>query len=434
MKIAVIGTGYVGLVSGVCLADFGHNVCCVDNNESKITTLIEGNIPIYEPGLKNLLKKNASAGRISFTTNLASAVSNSDAIFIAVGTPARRGDGYADLSYIYAAAKEIGALIEKYTVVITKSTVPVGTGDEIEKILLELCDKDKFSVVSNPEFLKEGAAIKDFQLPDRIIIGTQDDKAKSVLNKIYQPLIANETPILFTERKTSELIKYASNAFLATKITFINELADLCEKVGADVRSVSEGIGLDRRIGNKFLNAGPGYGGSCFPKDTLGLIKNAQDVNVNLDIVETVERVNRERKISMGQKIITACGDDVSNKKIALLGLSFKPDTDDMRDAPSLDIITALQNAGAHVTAYDPEAMTEASKLTSGVEFCNNELDCIKGANAIVLITEWNQFHAIDFTTIKDFLEEPVLVDLRNIYDPNHLKSLGYKYIGIGIG
>jgi UDPglucose 6-dehydrogenase len=434
MNIAIIGSGYVGLVSGACLANFGHNVICVDNNNKKITNLKKGIIPIYEPGLKDLIRKNINSKRIAFTTNLAEAIKKCDAVFLSVGTPARRGDGHADLSYIYAAVKEIGILIDKYTVIITKSTVPVGTGDEIEKILSELCGKDKFSVVSNPEFLKEGAAIKDFQFPDRIVVGTDDQRARALLEEIYQPLISKETPILFTERRTSELIKYASNAFLATKITFINEIANLCEKVGANVKSVSEGIGLDHRIGSQFLNAGPGYGGSCFPKDTLALIKTANDAGVNLKIIETVECVNRERKISMGQKIITFCGNDVKGKKIALLGLSFKPNTDDMRDAPSLDIIAALQNAGAQISAHDPEAMKEASKLIDDIEFSSDPIDCIKGAHALVLVTEWNQYRVLDFAKIKNLMRQPYLIDLKNIYNQTRLEKLGFIYSGIGIG
>ena len=434
MNIVIMGSGYVGLVSGACLADFGHNVICVDKDKKKITKLKKGIIPIYEPGLENLINKNRNAKRITFTTNLAKAMTKCDAVFISVGTPARRGDGHADLSYIYTAIKEIGVLIDKYTVIITKSTVPVGTGDEIEKILSELCEKNMFSVVSNPEFLKEGAAIKDFQFPDRIVIGTDEQKARAVLKEIYQPLLSKETPMLFTERRTSELIKYASNAFLATKITFINEIANLCENVGANVNSVSEGIGLDHRIGSQFLNAGPGYGGSCFPKDTLALIKTANDAGVNLKIVETVECVNRERKISMSQRIVTFCGNDVKGKKIALLGLSFKPNTDDMRDAPSLDIISGLQNAGAQISAYDPEAMKEAEKLVDDVKFSVDVMDCIKGAHALVLVTEWNQFRALDFAKIKNLMSQPYLIDLKNIYNQNRLEKLGFIYSGIGIG
>ena len=432
MRVAMIGTGYVGLVSGVCFADFGHTVTCVDKDPKKIETLNGGGVPIFEPGLENLVAKNVREQRLFFTTETEQAVREADAVFIAVGTPSRRGDGHADLSYVYAAAEEIAKMMDGFTMVVTKSTVPVGTGDEVEAIIRRTRPDADFAVVSNPEFLREGAAIADFKRPDRVVVGTDDERAVALMKKLYRPLYLNETPMLFTNRRTSELIKYAGNAFLATKITFINEMADLCEKVGANVQEVSRGIGLDGRIGRKFLNAGPGYGGSCFPKDTLAVVKTAQDYGAPLKIVEAVEQVNKTRKKAMAGKIITAMGGDVSGKTIAILGLAFKPNTDDMRDAPSLDIIPMLQDAGATIRAYDPEAMEEASHMLEGVEYAVSAYDCIAGADSLAIITEWDQFRALDLGRVKDALKTPVLVDLRNIYSPVEMKTLGFEYTSIG--
>ena len=432
MRVAMIGTGYVGLVSGVCFADFGHTVTCVDKDPKKIETLNGGGVPIFEPGLKNLVAKNVREQRLFFTTETEDAVHNADAVFIAVGTPSRRGDGHADLSYVYAAAEEIAKMIDGFTMIVTKSTVPVGTGDEVEAIIRKTRPDADFAVVSNPEFLREGAAIADFKRPDRVVVGTDDDRAVALMKKLYRPLYLNETPMLFTNRRTSELIKYAGNAFLATKITFINEMADLCEKVGANVQEVSRGIGLDGRIGRKFLNAGPGYGGSCFPKDTLAVVKTAQDYGAPLKIVEAVEQVNKTRKKAMAGKIITAMGGDVSGKTIAVLGLAFKPNTDDMRDAPSLDIIPMLQEAGATIRAYDPEAMEEASHMLKDVDYAVSAYDCIAGADALAIVTEWDQFRALDLERVKGALKTPVLVDLRNIYSPMEMKTLGFEYTSIG--
>ena len=432
MRVAMIGTGYVGLVSGVCFADFGHTVTCVDKDPKKIETLNGGGVPIFEPGLENLVAKNVREQRLFFTTETEAAVREADAVFIAVGTPSRRGDGHADLSYVYAAAEEIAKMMDGFTMVVTKSTVPVGTGDEVEAIIRKTRPDADFAVVSNPEFLREGAAIADFKRPDRVVVGTDDDRAVALMKKLYRPLYLNETPMLFTNRRTSELIKYAGNAFLATKITFINEMADLCEKVGANVQEVSRGIGLDGRIGRKFLNAGPGYGGSCFPKDTLAVVKTAQDYGAPLKIVEAVEQVNKTRKKAMAGKIIDAMGGDVSGKTIAILGLAFKPNTDDMRDAPSLDIIPMLQEAGATIRAYDPEAMDEASHMLTDVDYAVSAYDCIAGADALAIITEWDQFRALDLGRVKDALKTPVLVDLRNIYSPVEMKSLGFSYTSIG--
>lgn len=432
MHVAMIGTGYVGLVSGVCFAEFGHNVTCVDSNIKKIDTLNSGEIPIYEPGLHDLVSKNIIEGRLSFTTQMASAVKEADAVFIAVGTPSRRGDGHADLSYVYAAAEEIAQYIENFTVIVNKSTVPVGTGDEVEVIIQNLNPNGEFAVVSNPEFLREGAAISDFKRPDRIVVGTDDDRAVRVMKELYRPLFLNETPMVFTSRRTSELIKYAANAFLAMKITFINEMADLCEKVGANVQEVSLGIGLDNRIGKKFLNAGPGYGGSCFPKDTSAIVKTAKDNESPLKIIEAVEQVNSERKKAMASKIVTACGGSVEGKTIAILGLSFKPNTDDMRDAPSLTIIPDLQTLGAKIRAFDPQAMEEASQLLQGVEYSKNSYDCIDGADVLVIVTEWDQFRALDLERIKSGLNSPLVVDLRNIYHPTDMLERGFTYSSIG--
>ena len=432
MRVVMVGTGYVGLVSGVCFADFGHNVICVDKDPQKIDTLEAGGVPIYEPGLKDLIAKNVAAGRLNFTTDLKAAMETADAVFIAVGTPSRRGDGFADLTYVYAAAEEIAAEIKDFTVVITKSTVPVGTGDEVENILAKHCKTDHFAVVSNPEFLREGAAISDFKRPDRVVVGTDNPRAKDVMRDLYRPLYLNETPIVFTTRRTSELIKYAANAFLATKITFINEMADLCEAVGGNVQEVARGIGLDKRIGNKFLHAGPGYGGSCFPKDTLALVRTAQDANVELSIVDSVISANDRRKVNMAKKIETALGSELTGKTIAILGLAFKPNTDDMRDAPSLTIIPYLQERRAQIRAYDPEAMNEAKQLLSGVDYTDSAYDCIEGADIAVIITEWDQFRALDLTRVKDKLNSPKLVDLRNIYRREDMEKMGFEYYSVG--
>jgi len=432
MRVAMIGTGYVGLVSGACFADFGHVVTCVDKDATKIEKLKAGIMPIYEPGLDSLVAKNVKEERLFFTTDPADAISQADAVFIAVGTPSRRGDGHADLSYVYGAAEEIAQLMDGFTVVVTKSTVPVGTGDEVEQIIRKTRPDGDFAVVSNPEFLREGAAIKDFKIPDRVVVGTDDDRARQVMKELYRPLFLNETPILFTSRRTSELIKYAANAFLAVKITFINEMADLCEKVGANVQEVSRGIGLDGRIGAKFLNAGPGYGGSCFPKDTLALTKTANDYSSPVRIVDTVVEVNAARKKAMAGKVIAAMGGDVSGKTIGVLGLAFKQNTDDMRDAPSLDILPALQAAGAKIRAFDPEAMTEASHLLKDIDFAGNAYEAAQDADALVILTEWDQFRALDLERIKGALKSPIVVDLRNIYSPDDMAAKGFQYTSIG--
>jgi len=432
MRVAMIGTGYVGLVSGACFADFGHVVTCVDKDTSKIERLHQNIMPIYEPGLDDLVQSNVKEERLFFTTEAKDAIASADAVFIAVGTPSRRGDGHADLSYVYAAAEEIADLMDGFTVVVTKSTVPVGTGDEVEAIIRRKRPGADFAVVSNPEFLREGAAIKDFKIPDRVVVGTEDARAREVMEELYRPLFLNQTPIVFTERRTSELIKYAANAFLAVKITFINEMADLCEAVGANVQEVSRGIGLDGRIGGKFLNAGPGYGGSCFPKDTLALTKTADDYNSPVRIVDTVVEVNAARKKAMAQKVIKAMGGDVSGKTIGILGLAFKQNTDDMRDAPSLDIIPALIEAGAKIKAFDPEAMKEAAHLLNGVDFCDNAYQAIDGADAMVILTEWDQFRALDMERIKGSLNGDVVVDLRNIYSPEDMAKRGFAYTSIG--
>ncbi|SIR35022.1 UDP-glucose/GDP-mannose dehydrogenase family protein [Bosea sp. TND4EK4] len=435
MKIVMVGSGYVGLVSGACFADFGHDVVCVDKHEGKIAALKRGEIPIFEPGLAEIVRNNVAANRLSFTTELSGAVAGADAVFIAVGTPSRRGDGFADLSYVYAAAREIGQALSGYTVIVTKSTVPVGTGDEVERIVREIRPDLSFAVVSNPEFLREGAAIADFKRPDRIVIGTEDPRAQQVMADIYRPLYLNSAPILNTSRRTAELTKYAANAFLATKITFINEIADLCEQVGANVQDVARGMGLDNRIGGKFLHAGPGYGGSCFPKDTLALIKTAQDYGTPSRIVETVAAVNDQRKRAMGRKVVAACGGSVRGKTIAVLGLTFKPDTDDMRDAPSISVVTALTDAGASIRAFDPEGMEQAkSVLPAGVTYCSDAYECVSGADAAVIVTEWNIFRALDLGRVKSLMAEPVLVDLRNIYRPEQVREKGFVYADIGRG
>jgi UDPglucose 6-dehydrogenase len=433
MRLAMIGSGYVGLVSGACFADFGHTVACVDKDESRIASLEAGKSPIYEPGLDDLLARNNREGRLSYTRDLAAAVKAADAVFIAVGTPSRRGDGQADLSYVYAAAEEIAKALDGFTVVVTKSTVPVGTGDEVERIIRKANPKAEFAVASNPEFLREGAAITDFKRPDRIVVGVEDERARDVMAEIYRPLFLNAAPLFFTGRRTAELTKYAANAFLATKITFINEMADLCEAVGADVQDVAKGIGLDNRIGAKFLHAGPGYGGSCFPKDTRALVETARQYDARTRIVEAVVNVNEERKTAMAGKVARACGGSLAGKTIALLGLTFKPNTDDMREAPSLSIIAALQEQGAKVRAFDPIGMEQAKKLVSGVEFTTDPYDCAKGADALVIVTEWDAFRALDLKRMGETLKARVLVDLRNIYNPAEARRQGFQYAGVGV-
>ena len=432
MRIVVIGSGYVGLVSGACFADFGHDVACIDKDADKIALLEAGRIPIYEPGLEDIVKSNRAAGRLVFDTDLARHIEGAEVVFLAVGTPSRRGDGYADLSFVYQAAREVGEAACGPLVVVTKSTVPVGTGDEVERILKRTRPDLALGVASNPEFLREGSAIEDFKRPDRIVIGCEDQPTRDVMTDVYRPLFLNQPPIMFTGRRTSELIKYAANAFLATKITFINEIADLCERVGADVQEVARGIGLDNRIGSKFLHAGPGYGGSCFPKDTVALIKTAQDHDSPLRIVETVAAVNDQRKRAMARKVITACGGSVRDKTIAVLGLTFKPNTDDMREAPSLSVILALQDAGAQVRAYDPEGMEQARPLLQNVTLTASAYDCIEGADAMVIVTEWNEFRGLDMRRAKALLKQPIVVDLRNIYRPAVMASFGFTYTSVG--
>ncbi len=428
----MIGTGYVGLVSGACFADFGHEVICVDKDSRKIVALERGEIPIFEPGLDDLVASNVKAGRLKFTTDLAPAVKAADAVFIAVGTPSRRGDGHADLSYVYGAAREIASAMDGFTVVITKSTVPVGTGDEVERVIAETRSDCDCAVVSNPEFLREGAAIRDFKHPDRIVVGTEDERARAVMNELYRPLYLNRAPLLFTDRRTAELIKYAANAFLATKITFINEIADLAEKVGADVQEIARGIGLDNRIGSKFLHAGPGFGGSCFPKDTLALMKTGQDNAAPLRIIEAVVSVNDQRKRAMARKVAQVLGGEVRGKTVAVLGLTFKPNTDDMREAPSIPLITALQDMGAKVRAYDPIGMEQAKPMIANVTFCEDAYDCAQGASALVIVTEWEQFRALDFERLKVTMAAPVLVDLRNIYAAEQVARHGFTYESVG--
>jgi UDPglucose 6-dehydrogenase len=433
----MIGTGYVGLVSGACFADFGHVVTCIDKDAGKIERLEKGEIPIFEPGLDQLVASNVKQGRLFFTTDAAEAVRNADAVFIAVGTPSRRGDGHADLSYVYAAAEEIAGLVDGFTVVVTKSTVPVGTGDEIEAIFKRVRPDADVAVVSNPEFLREGAAISDFKRPDRVVVGTEDERAREVMRALYRPLNLNETPILFTGRRTSELIKYAANAFLALKITYINEVADLCEALGADVQQVARGIGLDNRIGGKFLHAGPGYGGSCFPKDTLALVRTAADAGSPVRLVETTVEVNEARKKAMARRVAAAFGADGSDgclagKTVGVLGLTFKPNTDDMRDAPALDIVPALQAMGAKVQAYDPEGMHEAQKLLAGVDYRAGPYEAIEAADAMVIVTEWDQFRALDLDRVKASLKTPVVVDLRNVYKADEMRARGFTYSSIG--
>ena len=434
MRVAMIGTGYVGLVSGACFADFGHEVTCVDKDASKIERLERGEIPIFEPGLDDLVAANVRGGRLSFALDGAEAIRAADAVFIAVGTPSRRGDGHADLSYVHAAAEEIAGLIEGFTVIVTKSTVPVGTGDEIEAIIRARRPDADFAVVSNPEFLREGAAIEDFKRPDRVVVGTEDERAREVMRELYRPLNLNETPILFTGRRTSELIKYAANAFLAMKITFINEMADLCEKVGADVQQVARGIGLDKRIGSKFLHAGPGYGGSCFPKDTLALVRTAVDAGSPVRLIETTVEVNDARKKAMAGRVSAALDGDLAGKTVALLGLTFKPNTDDMRDAPSLDVAPALIAMGARVQAFDPEGMTEAAHLLPEVELREGPYEAVEGADVVVILTEWDQFRALDLNRVKQLMRQPVMVDLRNVYRAEDLRARGFRYASIGRG
>jgi UDPglucose 6-dehydrogenase len=431
MRVAMIGTGYVGLVSGACFADFGHEVACVDKDEAKIARIRAGQMPIYEPGLQLLVARNAEAGRLSFTSTAADVVGEADAVFIAVGTPSRRGDGYADLSYVYAAAEEIAPLLDGFTVVVTKSTVPVGTGDEIESILRKARPDAQFAVVSNPEFLREGAAIEDFKRPDRVIVGLEDERARPVMAELYRPLNLNETPMLYIDRRSSELAKYASNAFLAMKITFINEIADLCEAVGADVQQVARGIGLDKRIGPKFLHAGPGYGGSCLPKDALALVRTAHDARAPLNLVETTIRVNEARKKAMAGKVADALAGDLAGKRIGVLGLTFKPNTDDMREAPALQIISALIAMGASVQAYDPEVQ-EARQALPDVDFKDGPYEALEGADCAVIITEWDQFRALDLDRVREVMKRPLVVDLRNIYRPDELRSRGFTYFSVG--
>jgi UDPglucose 6-dehydrogenase len=432
MRIAMIGTGYVGLVSGACFADFGHHVTCVDKDQAKIDALRKGQIPIYEPDLDRLVADNMAGGRLDFATDLNAPVGEADAVFIAVGTPSRRGDGHADLTYVYAAAREIAASLTGFTVVVTKSTVPVGTGDEVERIIRETRPDADVAVVSNPEFLREGAAIQDFKHPDRIVVGLTDERAKPVMAAVYRPLYLNQAPILYTGRRTAELIKYAANAFLATKITFINEVADLCEKVGADVQEVARGIGLDNRIGSKFLHPGPGFGGSCFPKDTVALIKTGQDFAAPLRIVETVAAVNDQRKRAMARKVAAALGGNLRGKTVAVLGLTFKPNTDDLREAPSIPLITALKDMGAKVRAYDPAGMAHAHHEFPDVAFADGPYACAEGSDALVIVTEWEQFRALDLERIRRSMKQPVLIDLRNVYRPDEMAELGFVYDSIG--
>lgn len=428
----MIGTGYVGLVSGACFADFGHHVTCVDKDEAKIAALKRGEIPIYEPDLDRLVETNVRAKRLDFTTDLAPAVREADAVFIAVGTPSRRGDGHADLRYVHAAAVEIAASLEGFTVVVTKSTVPVGTGDEVERLIRDANPKADVVVASNPEFLREGAAIRDFKHPDRIVVGTDDERGRRALAEVYRPLYLNQAPIMYTSRRTAELIKYAANAFLAVKVTFINEIADLAEKVGADVQEVARGIGLDNRIGSKFLHAGPGFGGSCFPKDTRALVKTAQDYDVPLRIVESVLSVNDNRKRAMARKVANAFGGNLRGKTVAVLGLTFKPNTDDMREAPSIPLITALKDLGATVRAYDPAGKHQALLEMPDLDICDGPYECADGADALVIVTEWEEFRALDLDRLKEIMTHPVVIDLRNIYRPDEMAARGFLYESVG--
>ncbi len=432
MRISMIGTGYVGLVSGACFSQFGIDVTCVDTDAAKIERLKKGEIPIYEPGLEELVRSNFEDGRLEFSTDLEASVADRDAVFIAVGTPSRRGDGHADLSYVFAAAEQIADAVTGYTVVANKSTVPVGTAQEVERIIRRRRPAADVDVVSNPEFLREGAAIEDFTRPDRVVIGVESDRAREVMQAVYRPLFLRETPIVWTGRESAELIKYATNAFLATKITFINELADLCDKVGADVHEIARGIGLDGRIGAKFLHPGPGYGGSCFPKDTLALVRTAEDAGAPVRLVESVVAVNDSRKKSMAGRIVRACGGSVAGKTIAVLGVTFKPNTDDMRESPSLDILPALMADGAEIRAYDPKGMDEARELIPGVTWCDSPYDAMTGADAMVILTEWNEFRLLDLRRMRQLLRSPVMIDLRNIYDPKEMANAGFFYTSIG--
>jgi UDPglucose 6-dehydrogenase len=432
MRITIVGAGYVGLVSGACFADFGHQVTCVDKDASKIAALQRGKIPIFEPDLDRLVQNNVKNGRLDFATDLAGPVREADAVFIAVGTPSRRGDGHADLSYVYAASREIAAAVDGFTVVITKSTVPVGTGDEVERLIRETNPSADVAVASNPEFLREGAAIRDFKFPDRIVVGTHDERARKVISEIYRPLYLNKAPVIFTSRRTAELTKYAANAFLATKITFINEIADLAEKVGADVQEIARGIGLDNRIGSKFLHAGPGFGGSCFPKDTRALIKTAQDHDAPMRIVEAVLAVNENRKRAMARKVASVFGGTLRGKTVSVLGLTFKPNTDDMRESPSIPLITALQDLGAKIRAYDPEGMEQSKTELSEICYCDGPYSCADGADALVIVTEWEQFRALDLDRLKRAMACPVIIDLRNIYQPQDVIAHGFRYESVG--
>ena len=436
MKISIIGTGYVGLVSGTCFAEFGMNVTCVDKDIKKINNLKKGIIPIYEPGLESLVKKNIDEKRLAFNTNLSEGIEGSEAIFIAVGTPSRRGDGHADLTYVYKVAEEISKYLDHYAVIVNKSTVPVGTGKRVHDIIRKNNRNIEFDVASNPEFLREGSAINDFMRPDRVVIGCDSSKAKKILSELYRPLYLLETPIIFTKRETAELIKYAANSFLATKITFINEISDLCEKVGANVNDVSTGIGLDGRIGKKFLHPGPGYGGSCFPKDTLALVKTAQDYKSKLGLVEHVVKSNNKRKINIYKKVKKACLNKLKGKKITILGLTFKPNTDDMRDSPSLDLIPSLIKEGAKLKLFDPEGMSEAKELfkknNKEISWCNDSYSAMKGSDALVILTEWNQFRALDLAKVKSYLKEPTIIDFRNIYEPKEMLKHGFNYFSLG--
>jgi len=432
MKIAMVGTGYVGLVSGACFSEFGWDVVCVDNNSDKIAMLKHGRMPIYEPGLEDLVERNVAAGRLTFTTDLEAAVKDAQAVFIAVGTPSRRGDGHADLSYVFQAAEDIARNADGYTVLVTKSTVPVGTGREVMKRIYAVRPDAEIEIVSNPEFLREGSAIEDFMRPDRVVIGADTERAAEAVSALYRPLYLRDTPIIKTSLETAELIKYAANTFLATKITFINEFADLCEKVGADVQDVAKGIGLDGRIGSKFLHAGPGYGGSCFPKDTAALVRSARDAGAPISIVEQVISVNDNRKEAMARKIIDACGGDVSGKTIAVLGLTFKPNTDDIRDSPSLVIVPRLVEAGATVRAFDPVGMDEAKKALDGPVWCRDAYDAMDGADAVAIVTEWNEFRALNLERVKSLLKKPVMIDLRNVYRPQQMRDTGFDYVSIG--
>ena len=431
MKITILGSGYVGLVSGTCFSEFGFEVCCVDKDSNKINNLKNNIIPIYEPGLENLVKKNSAANRLSFSNNINKNIKEADVVFVAVGTPARRGDGHADLSYVYEAAEQIAKNLSGYTLVVTKSTVPVGTGDEVKNIIKQTNPEANFDIVSNPEFLREGNAIEDFMRPDRVIVGYETKKAKAIIATIYKPLYLIETPIIFTDLKTAELIKYSANAFLAVKISYINQMADLCEKVGADIRDVARGIGLDKRIGSKFLHPGPGYGGSCFPKDTLALIETSKRNKTNISIVETVVKYNQQRKYDIAKKIITILKSDYENKKVSILGLAFKPETDDMRDSPCLDIIPILQEKGIKISAFDPVAMDEAKKIFKDIEFAKNMDSCLKDSDALVILTEWNVFRSLSPSQLNG-MKGNILIDMRNALNPNSFKRSKFDLIQIG--